>query len=119
MTLPATQPPPVPPPTTAEVRAWLKVSTTALSDADLNVIRNAELSNQDKVCRVPADLRTAGLLPAELAATIYRRCARAVAARGIPLGYRSGDDEFGPTRLPSYDGEINRLERPWRKFVFA
>lgn len=118
MTNPAS-PPPGPPPTTAQVRAWLNLSTAQISDHELEVIRFAELGNQLDECRVPAELAAAGLLPATLVASMYRRCARAVAARGVPLGYRSGDDEFGPLRVTSYDVEVSRLEGPLRRMVFG
>lgn len=108
-----------PVPTLVEIRDWLKVSTDHVSDHDLSVIRDGEIANQRDECRISADLETAGMLPAPLVASLYRRCARAVAARGIPLGYRSGDDEYGPVRLPSYDAEISRLEGPRRKFNFG
>ena len=117
MTAPA--PAPAPPPTLAEVRGWLKLTTDQISDHDLEVVRSAEIVNQADECRIPAELVDAGLLPAPLVASIYRRCARAVAARGIPLGYRAGDDEYGPMRLPSYDAEITRLEGTRRRFVFG
>jgi hypothetical protein len=110
---------PGPPPDLAEIRAWLGVSTAQISDHDLDVIRSAELDNQADECRIPSDLAAGGLLPAALIATVYRRCARAVAARGIPLGYRAGDDEFGPVRVSSWDAEITRLEGPRRRFVFG
>ncbi len=109
---------PAPPPSLVEVRDWLKVSTDQVSEHDLEVIRLAEIGNQASECRVPVT-DPPGLLPAPLVASIYRRCARAVAARGIPLGYRSGDDEYGPVRLPSYDAEISRLEGPLRRFAFG
>jgi hypothetical protein len=102
-----------------EVRDWLRVSTDQVTDHDLDVIRNAEIANQADECRIPDELAAAGQLPPALAASIYRRCARAVAARGIPLGYRSGDDEYGPVRLPSYDAEISRLEGTKRRVVFG
>jgi hypothetical protein len=111
--------PPAPPPTLLQVREWLKVTDEQVSDADLAVIRSGELDNQATDCRIPADLARVGLLPAALVAAVYRRCARAVAARGLPLGYRAGDGEFGAQTIPAYDGEINRYERPWRKFVFG
>jgi hypothetical protein len=44
---------------------------------------------------------------------VLRRVARHVAARGLPLGL-TGDSEFGPVRLPTYDVEIERLEAPSR-----
>lgn len=118
MTAPAV-PQPVPTPTVAQVRAWLKVTVEQVSDEDLTVIRDAEVSDQLDVCRVPQALQDAGLLPPKLAATVYRRCARAMAARNIPLGYRAGDDEFGPMRLASWDAEITRLEGTRQRFVFG
>lgn len=102
------------PPTVAQVRAWLKVSTAAVSDEDLAVVLAAELANQGKACRWPDP---AGL-PADLVAAIYRRCARALAARGLPLGYQVGD-EFGAVRLSGLDAEIERLEGYDRGFWFA
>ena len=113
------QPSPAPPPTSAEIRDWLKLTADQLSDHDLEVIRSGELGAQATDCRIPDDLARAGLLPAALVESTYRRCARAVAARGLPLGYRSGDGEFGAQALPTYDAEITRLERPWRRFVFG
>jgi len=110
---------PGPPPTVDEVRAWLGVSAAQVSDHDLNIMLQQELGNQNDECRIPDDLAAGGLLPPQLIGSAYRRVARAVAARGIPLGYRSGDDEYGPLRLPSYDAEITRIEGPWRKFVFG
>jgi hypothetical protein len=109
--------PPGPPPTAVEIRDWLKLSTDQLSDHDLGVFRAGEIANQRSECRIPADLVAQGLLPAQLVASIYRRVARAVAARGIPLGVRSGDGEFGPLVITSYDAEINRLEGNHRRFV--
>jgi hypothetical protein len=102
-----------------EVRAWLGVSVTQISNHDLEVIRVMELSNQWRECRVPPELAAAGLLPPDLIGSAYRRCARSVAARGIPLGYRQGDDEYGPMRVTSWDAEISRIEGPLRRFAFG
>jgi len=52
-------------------------------------------------------------------AAFYRRCARAIAAKGVPLGTMPGSDEFGPQRLASFDAEIERYEGPTRRFVFG
>lgn len=102
-------------PTVPQVRAWLKVSSSAVSDADLAVILAAELASQAAVCRVGTD---AAVLPDDLVLALYRRCARSLAARGVPLGLMQSE-EFGPARLPMYDGEIERLEGPLRMVVFG
>jgi hypothetical protein len=108
---------PGPIPTAAELRDWMSLTATQLTDHDLGVIRSGEIASQRAECRIPATLVTAGLVPAPLVESMYRRVARAVAARGIPLGTRSGDGEFGPVTIVSYDAEITRLEGPFRRFV--
>jgi len=99
-------------PTPDEVREWIGVSKQSLSDVQLQTVMDGEDSAQRSVCRVddPAD-RDPDLIEA-----FYRRVARAVAARGIPLGSTPGNEEFGPTRLSQFDGEIERLEGPHRTF---
>lgn len=42
-------------PTLAQVRAWVQVPATAISDADLQQILDAELAIQLRTCRVPDD----------------------------------------------------------------
>ena len=44
---------------------------------------------------------------------------RELAARNVPLGILNDQSEFGPTRLPQYDAEINRLEGPYRVWGLA
>jgi hypothetical protein len=89
------------PPTPAEVRERLSVSTTAVPDDELTDIVNGETSAQQAACTVVpyvADLRLA----------LFRRCARTLAAKGVPLGILA--DEFGQTPLRAVDSEIARLE---------
>jgi len=106
-------------PTVAEVRAWLKVSSTAISDSELGDILDAETQLQAESCRIPATWPgDPDTFPPLLRLALYRRCGRSVAARGVPLGLTAGD-EYGPTRLPQFDPEIERLERRLRKFVAA
>lgn len=105
-------------PTTDEIRTWLKVSTASTNDDQLEVIRAGELASQVRRCRMPIDWLEPDGYPADLALALYRRCGRALAARGVPLGVIS-TDEFGQSRLPSWDAEIERYERPWRKFAFG
>jgi hypothetical protein len=106
-------------PTVAELRAWLKVTTAAMSDAELTDVLAAEVELQVMSCRVPDTWPTdTAAYPPPLRLALFRRCGRSVAARGVPLGL-TGSEEYGPARLPSFDPEIERLERRLRKFVTA
>ena len=102
------------PPPVDDVRAWIKVPATLLTDEQLAQVVNAEALIQARLCRVPAD---PDALPPDLVQAIYRRVAREVAARGIPLGMLAADAEFGTARLGRFDAEIERLEGPNRKFI--
>jgi|SRR5215510_4261609 len=102
-------------PTVTEVRAWLKVSTSSVSDEVLTDILNAESANQAKACRLDV---TATDRDDDLIAALFRRCARQVAARGVPLGIVA-DAEYGPLRLSTIDAEIERLEGYNRGFYFG
>ncbi|GIG64261.1 hypothetical protein [Phytomonospora endophytica] len=101
-------------PDVGKVRAWLKLATSSVDDAELGVILAAEIASQGRACRVPADGPDA-----DQYAALLRRCARAVAARGVPLGVMGGADEYGPVRLPAIDSELERLEGPTRKVVMG
>lgn len=105
-------------PNVEQIREWLKVSTSAIDNAQLEQVRAGELAAQVRRCRMPLDWLDPDGYPDDLALALYRRCARACAARGVPLGVMGGD-EYGPTRLPAWDAEIERYERPWRKFAFG
>lgn len=98
-------------PTKAEVRAWAGVPSTTVDDTALQLVIDAELETQAALCRV--DPYTAGLHQAAL-----RRCARHLAAKGVPLGV-TGDAELGAAQLTSWDAETERLERPLRLGVLA
>jgi len=102
-------------PDLVEVREWIGVSPQSLSEVQLQEVMDGEDANQQEVCTVddPGD-RAADLVEA-----FYRRVGRAVAARGIPLGSTPGNEEYGPTRLSSFDAEIERLEGPHRIAVFG
>ncbi len=94
------------PPTAEMVRGWLKVGTATITDDDLDLILAGELDSQAGVCRVE---------PWSVALTlaVFRRCGRAIAATGAPLGVVAGS-EFGAATLPRWDAEIERYERPFR-----
>jgi len=97
----------------SEARAWISVPATSIDDAQLQGVLDAETYAQARACRVDAMYPQPNLEQA-----LMRRVGRTVAARGIPLGML-GDAEYGPTRLPSFDAEIERLEGPDRLVVFG
>jgi hypothetical protein len=102
------------PPPLDDVRAWIKVPATILTDEQLQQVIAAEALIQARLCRVPQDPEA---LPPDLVQAIYRRVAREVAARGVPLGMLGADAEYGTARLGRFDAEIQRLEGPSRKVV--
>jgi hypothetical protein len=99
------------------VRAWTQIPRTAIDDVSLQQVIDGELDNQARYCRVP-DLPDD--YPEMLAQALYRRVAREVAGRGIPLGLL-GDpaSESGGLRLATFDAEVERLEGPLRIVVFG
>jgi hypothetical protein len=103
-------------PTVEQVRAWCQVSPTACTDEQLGQVMAGEAANQAKAClldpTMPDDERDDDLVQA-----FYRRCARELAARGLPLGITEG--EQGPMRLSSFDAEVDRLEGHDRRFTFG
>jgi len=82
-------------PTIDEVRDWCGVSPQSLSNDQLQMIYDGEDSAQRSTCRVddPGD-RDPDLIEA-----FYRRVARAIAARGIPLGSPPGNEAFGISHM--------------------
>jgi len=104
------------PPATSDVRAWINVPASLVPDPMLEGVIAAEMEIQAVACTVAADPEPLG--PAHTQA-LYRRCARHIAARGVPLGMLGADTEYGPARLARWDAEVERLEGPSRKFVFG
>lgn len=105
-------------PSIEKVRAWLGVVDSSLPQEQLQEIYDGEAYSQGKVCRLPDPADPTQRTPDQILA-FYRRCARAVAAKGLPLGTTPGNDEYGPTALARWDSEIERYEGPTRKFVFG
>lgn len=110
-------------PTRDQVRAWIGVPVSAVSDEDLDQILAAELAIQARICRLPDDPDADGnpaTYPDALSRAVMRRCQREVAARAVPLGAIGGEStEFGPFSLPRWDAEITRLEASYRIPVIA
>jgi hypothetical protein len=97
-------------PTLAEIRAWAQISAQ-VTDEQLQQALDAEAALQGAICTWP-DKATAAARPPALTQSLMRRCAREIAARDNALGVMQ-DPEFGATRLPAWDSEIARLERPY------
>lgn len=106
-------------PTLEQVRAYVKVPATSISDEDLERMRVAVIGVQQSKCRWPeTDPETT--LPDALSQAILRGCQRQVAAKNLPLGVLGGDaGEFGPARIPFLDSVIEKLEGPYRRMVFG
>lgn len=64
-------------------------------------------------------MAASGTLPEKLYGVFIRSVARAVAARGVPLGILAADAEYGTVRLSMRDSEITRMGGQYRKRVFA
>jgi len=100
-------------PTVAEVRAYLQsTGPTSFVDADLTGALAAELAAQARACRVPAQY------PPDLREALYRRVARNLAARSVPVASFTAFDGGGTsTRVPMRDAEVARLEAPFRRMA--
>jgi len=102
-------------PTLAQVRAYIGVSVQAVSDEDLERMRQTAIDAQVKRCR---DTEDSAALPDPLAQALLRRVQRQVAAKAIPLGLTGPEQgEYGPTRIPFFDSEIEDHERDYRRVV--
>jgi hypothetical protein len=113
------------PPTVADVRAWAGVTPADISNDQITLILSSEAELQGAACDFyPEDIPE---LPEPLVQALLRRCARAIAARGLPLGSlpatTSGmGDPYGMPRsmlLPRLDAEVERYEAPFRVIGIA
>jgi hypothetical protein len=99
------------------IRAYIGVPEPVLPDDQLQQIVDSELSIQATKCRIPQDPTA---YPPEAVQGLFRRVARVVAARALPLGMMGAESEFGgAARLPRYDAEIARIEGPITVMVFG
>lgn len=104
-------------PDIAAVRAWIRVPLTSIDDEQLGDVLAAETAAQNALCDT-GDVEDADAYPAPLRVALLRRCARHVAARGVPLGLLDAG-ELGAARLTRWDPEIERLEAPHRRQVLG
>lgn len=111
-------------PTLEDARAWVGVSTSAISDEDLAQILDAEAEIQARLLELPddpdPDTGEEATYPDPLARALLRRVQRQVAAKSLPLGMMGGDaGEWAPVGLQSWDAEIQRLEASYTVPVVA
>jgi hypothetical protein len=96
------------------VKAYIGGEITR-TDGEISGALAAEKAAQSARCVVPADDAE---WPADLAEALLRRVFRNLVVRRIPLGYKADLSEaaVATTRIGT-DGEIVRLEAPYRKLV--
>jgi len=103
--------------TLEEVRAYLRVPATTLSDDDLQRMLDAAADDQAQRCTWEPDPAP---FPSALEQALLRRVQREVAARNLPLGMVGMDAaEYGPQSLAAYDALVGQHERAYRKVVLA
>jgi hypothetical protein len=106
--------------TDEQVREYLKVPATALSDEDLARMVAACREDQGQRCRWAGQTSEPPTVPDALNQALLRRVQREVAARNLPLGMVGLDAaEFGPQRLPTLDALVEDHERAYRVQVLA
>jgi hypothetical protein len=108
---------PADPPTVDEVREWIGVPRVELPDHVLADVLLGERQVQEDFC--DTDPYDAGLRMA-----MFRRCARASAARGLPLGtlpvqMTGYPDAYGAMVIPRLDAEVERYEAARRVIAIA
>ena len=101
-------------PTLDEVKAFLRL-TTSDDDAAIQEIIDAVTARQTALVR---DLSDETTWPEELRQAFYRRVARTLNARSMPLGIVAAGD-FGTQTLPRFDSEIREYEASWLSGAFA
>lgn len=100
-------------PTLAALRGEVGVPATVMDDATLEGIAGSEQEGTAGAYDWDGDL------PDRLYQVFVRSVARAIAARGVPLGILAADAEYGTVRLSLRDSEITRLGGMHRRRVFG
>lgn len=104
------------PPTPLEILEYLGDSTS-WDDLTVQSAYLAELNAQADACRLPVD----GSYPPALVEALGRRVAHNLALRALPLGVQAtvSDMSVATTRVSGMDGEVRRLEGPYRKMLIG
>ena len=95
------------PPTLAELRTYLGVPATAVSDEVLQTMLDASLDDQGARC-----VWAEGAYPAALTQALYRRVQRELAAKNLPLGMVGVDTEFGPAASLPWMCSLKSMSAP-------
>ena len=101
-------------PDLATIRLEIGVPVTVLNDEVLDKIAGSEQEGTNSAYDWGV-----GDLPDRMYEVFIRSVARAVAARGVPLGILAADAEYGTVRLSMRDSEITRLGGMYRNRTFA
>ena len=108
-------------PDLTQVREYLRVPATVISDEDLERMRITALADQLARCKWPGSDSpdtTDDDYPDPLAQGLLRRIQRECAAKNLPLGMVGLDGgEYGPQSLPAYDALIAEHEHAYRRVV--
>ena len=96
------------------LRGEIGVPGTVMDDETLTLIAGSEQEGVESAYDTGVST-----LPDRLYQVFIRSVARAVAARGVPLGILAADAEYGTVRLSLRDSEITRLGGMHRKRVFG
>lgn len=100
-------------PTVNDLVLYLGQNTGTWSTADLQRTLDAERAAQRAKCGERA------AYPADLREALFRRCARNLAMRRLPLAVNMGDADGGSLVIPGRDPEVRRLEAPYRRLVIG
>lgn len=98
-------------PTVDDVARYLGQNASSWSTADLTQCLAAERAAQR------ARVGERAVYPDDLREALFRRCARNLAMRRLPLAVNFGDADGGALILPGRDPEVRRLEAPYRRLV--
>lgn len=97
-----------------DVKTYLKIDLEDESqDVDVQGALEAEIQAQRDICRIPDEFS------ASLREALFRRVARNLALRGLPLMVLRGNAEIGDLTPPGRDPEVRRLEAPHRKLIMG
>lgn len=107
------------PPDITDVRAYLRVPVTVLTDDELQMMLDAASTDQVTRCTWSEGTDDPLTYPAPLMMALMRRVQREVAARNLPLGMVGLEQEYGPARIPALDALVDMHEHPYRRQVLA